>query len=434
MEEMTKEKKSPDDSVVPTVSEAESVVRILVVNSGSSSLKCSLFVFGEGESEGERLAHCEVERVGSEEAALSLETASGTEEKDCHAPDHSRALGAALEMLTSEQAGVLSSLESIDAVGHRVVHGGEDFSESVALDSEVISAIEANVHLAPLHNPPNLEGIRASTERLPEAIQVGVFDTAFHQTMPMESYLYAIPHDLYEREGIRRYGFHGTSHDFVSRRAAQLLGMNREECNLITLHLGNGCSATAVEGGRSIDTSMGLTPLEGLVMGTRSGDIDPSLPFLLTENLGMSSSEVYELLNRRSGLEGLSGVSNDMREVTEAAEEGNSRARQAVDVFCHRARKYIGAYWLVLGRVDAVVFTAGIGENSPEVRRRICGGLKHMGLEIDDRKNRETVGDRGVISTEDSDVKALVIPTDEERQIARDTYEIYCVQTKDNVC
>jgi acetate kinase len=330
-----------------------------------------------------------------------------------------------------EEGGALGSLGEIAAVGHRVVHGGEKISESVAVDDEVIQAIEENATLAPLHNPPNLTGLRAAMDRLPDRLQVAVFDTAFHQSMPPSAYLYALPYELYQRHHIRRYGFHGTSHRYVAERAAQILGRSREECNLITMHLGNGCSAAAVERGRSVDTTMGLTPLEGLVMGTRCGDIDPSLPFLFTDMLGMSPQEVYDLLNRRSGLVGLSGVSNDMREIIEAAEsdgEESGRARKALQVFSYRVKKYIGAYCAVLGELDAVVFTAGIGENCPQVRQMACEGLQQMGIQVDERRNEATVGQEGIISLDGSRVSVLIVPTDEELKIASDTYEVYCRQ------
>jgi acetate kinase len=344
--------------------------------------------------------------------------------------DHGQALELFLETLL-EDSDALNDLGDIAAVGHRVVHGGEKISESVAVDEEVIEAIEENATLAPLHNPPNLTGLRAAMERLPDRMQVAVFDTAFHQSMPPSAYLYALPYELYRRNHIRRYGFHGTSHRYVAERAAKILGASPTDCNLITIHLGNGCSAAAVRQGRSVDTSMGLTPLEGLVMGTRCGDIDPSLPFLFTDMLGMSPQEVYNLLNRRSGLAGLSGVSNDMREIIEAAEtddEAADRAQKALDVFCYRVKKYIGAYCAVLGQLDAVVFTAGIGENCPPVRQKSCEGLQPLGITLDETRNSEIVGCEGEVSAPDSEVRILVVPTDEELKIASDTYEIYSRQ------
>lgn len=408
--------------------------KILVINSGSSSLKCSLFVFPEEGTSGEVRPHSvaggAVERIGEGKSSMSLEAEGVSIERACEAADHGQALEDLLEALVGETE-ALESLEEIGAVGHRVVHGGEKISESVAVDEEVIEAIEENATLAPLHNPPNLTGLRAATERLPGRLQVAVFDTAFHQSMPAAAYLYALPYELYRRHHIRRYGFHGTSHRYVAERAADMLGRPRAECNLITIHLGNGCSAAAVRQGRSVDTSMGLTPLEGLVMGTRCGDIDPSLPFLFTDMLGMSPQEVYDMLNRRSGLAGLSGVSNDMREIIETAESGGQeaeRARHALDVFCYRIKKYIGAYAAVLGELHAVVFTAGIGENCPPVRRRACEGLETMGIRLDDARNESTVGREGDISAEDSRVRVLVVPTDEELKIASDTYEVYCRQ------
>jgi acetate kinase len=410
--------------------------KILVINSGSSSLKCSLFVFPDKENSGEvhpySVAGGAVERIGEGKSSMSLEAEEVSIERACEAADHRQALEDLLEVLVGETE-ALESLEEIAAVGHRVVHGGEKISESVAVDEEVIEAIEENATLAPLHNPPNLTGLRAATERLPDRLQVAVFDTAFHQSMPPGAYLYALPYELYRRHHIRRYGFHGTSHRYVAERAARMLGHAPSECNLITIHLGNGCSAAAVRKGLSVDTTMGLTPLEGLVMGTRCGDIDPSLPFLFTDMLGMSPQEVYDMLNRRSGLAGLSGVSNDMREIIEAAEsdgEKAERARNALEVFCYRVKKYIGAYCAVLGELDAVVFTAGIGENSPPVRRISCAGLDSLGIRLDDARNESTVGCEGDISAENSDVRVLVVPTDEELKIASDTYEVYCRQVQ----
>lgn len=408
--------------------------KILVINSGSSSLKCSLFLFPEPEAESnkppEAVASGGVERIGEGKSLLSLDTDAGSVEHPCEAADHAQALESLLNTLVAETES-LESLDEIAAVGHRVVHGGEKISKSVAVDQEVIDAIEDNATLAPLHNPPNLTGLRAAMERLPGRLQAAVFDTAFHQSMPPSAYLYALPYNLYEKHDIRRYGFHGTSHRYVAERAAAILGREPRECNLITLHLGNGCSAAAVQKGKSVDTTMGLTPLEGLVMGTRCGDIDPSLPFLFTDMLGMEPQEVYELLNRQSGLVGLSGVSNDMREIISAAESGGEnaeRAQNAMDVFCYRVKKYIGAYWASLGELDAVVFTAGIGENCPQVRRKACEGMESMGLRLDERKNEEAVGVEATISADESDVALLVVPTDEELKIATDTYEVYLEQ------
>jgi len=402
--------------------------KILVVNSGSSSIKCSLFAMPRRQV----LAQCNVEKIGEGDSVLTFEAGETRFQRPCRAEGHAQALDVVVDFLLGEETDVLESLDEICAVGHRVVHGGEKIARSVVLDQHVIEVIKDNIELAPLHNPPNLAALNAALERLGDRLQVAVFDTAFHRSMPPEAYLYAIPYELYEKHHLRRYGFHGTSHRYVSERAAEMLSLAPERCNLITLHLGNGCSAAAVRGGESVDTSMGLTPLEGLVMGTRCGDIDPALFFFLTETLDMSPQEVYDLLNRRSGLAGVSGVGNDMREVLEAAGAGNRRAEAAVEIFCYRVKKYIGAYHAVLGRLDGVVFTAGIGENSPPVRRRICRGLEPLGIELDEEKNLAAVGRQGVISADDSPVAVLVVPTDEALKIAVDTYELYLENAEPN--
>jgi len=319
---------------------------------------------------------------------------------------------------------VLKDLDEIGAIGHRVVHGGEKISSSVAVDDGVISVIQEYCEFAPLHNPPNLAGLRAALDRFPGKPQVAVFDTVFHGSLPPKAYLYPIPYELYREHHVRRYGFHGTSHSYVSQRAAEMLGARPADCNLVTLHLGNGCSAAAVRGGKSVDTTMGFTPLEGLMMGTRCGDIDPALIFFFIQELGMEPGAVNEMLNRQSGLLGLSGVANDMRHVLEAAQGGNERAELALEVFCYRVKKCIGAYHAVLGRLDAVVFTAGIGENSPEIRRRSCLGLEPLGICLDDAKNSSAVGQEVDISAEGSPIRVLVVPTDEALKIAIDTYEI----------
>ena len=397
------------------------MIKILVVNSGSSSIKCSLFAMPQRTA----LAQCSVEKIGEGDAMLSFEGGEADYRRPCSAEGHAQALDVVLDCLLEPEAGVLESLDEIAAVGHRVVHGGEKVARSVAVDEDVIGVIKENFELAPLHNPPNLAGLEAALERLGGRLQVAVFDTAFHKSMPPEAYLYAIPYEFYQQRHVRRYGFHGTSHRYVAERAAEMLSVEPQRCNLITLHLGNGCSATAVKGGRSIDTSMGMTPLEGLVMGTRCGDIDPALSFFLIEKVGMSPQEAYDLLNRRSGLAGLSGVGNDMREVLAAAASGNRRAELAIKLFCYRVKKYIGAYHAVLGRLDGVVFTAGIGENSPAVRGRICRGLEPLGIRLDEQKNQAAVGREALISGDDSPVAVLVVPTDEALKIAIDTYEIY---------
>lgn len=328
-----------------------------------------------------------------------------------------------LETLAGAES-ALNDTSEIDAVGHRVVHGGEEFTGSVVITDEVIASIEHFADLAPLHNPPNLTGIRAAMHKLPNIPQVACFDTAFHATIPQVAYTYALPYELYKEFGIRRYGFHGTSHRYVARRAAQLVGKDKYEVNCITAHLGNGCSITAVREGRSVDTSMGLTPLEGLVMGTRSGDFDPAVLFHLADR-GYDVAALNKLCNKQSGLLGLSGESNDMRTLTEKAAAGNRRAQLAIDVFCYRIRKYIGMYAAVLGRVDAVVFTGGIGENAAEVRDAACSDLENLGIVLDSDRNSSTVGRReGPITTPGSRTQVLVIPTDEEAAIAADTYRI----------
>jgi len=392
---------------------------ILVVNAGSSSLKCALF-----EMPARRvLASGQVERIGQPDARLSL-TGNGLRVgRPCRADDHEQALAALMQCLVDGK--VVSDVAQVEAVGHRVVHGG-DMTHSVVVDDGVLETIRRCAVLAPLHNPPNLAGLAAASHMLPGRPQVAVFDTAFHSSMPPCAYLYAVPWALYEERRVRAYGFHGTSHRYVAARAAELLGRPAEEVNLITLHLGNGCSAAAVRAGRSVDTSMGLTPLQGLVMGTRCGDVDPGLFFFLSQWLDMSPGEVYDLLNKQSGLAGLSGVGNDMREILRAAEAGSKRAALTLDVFAYRVRKYIGAYWAVLGRVHGVVFTAGIGENSSRIRRMVCAGLEEMGLVLDEARNEAAAGAEAVISAEQSSVCAMVIPTNEELQIAVETYDVLC--------
>jgi acetate kinase len=319
---------------------------------------------------------------------------------------------------------VITSPDEVYAVGHRVVHGGEAFFESSLITEEVEKVIEEYSRLAPLHNPPNLAGIRAAKKFFPRAPHVAVFDTAFHQTMPEVAWLYAIPYELYEKYGIRRYGFHGTSHRFVSMRAAQILGIPHDRFNCITAHLGNGVSLAAIRNGKSVDTTMGLTPLEGTVMGTRSGTIDPSIITFLAEHAGMTLEQIDEMLNKKSGLLGISGISNDVRDLMAAADKGNERAMLALDIFAYSVRRFLGARMAVLDRVDAIVFTAGIGENSPPLREKICAGLDHLGVEFDAERNKGVIGKEGEISKPGSPVKVLVVPTNEELMIARDTAQI----------
>ncbi|MBR9989801.1 MAG: acetate kinase [Gemmatimonadetes bacterium] len=400
-------------------------MNVLVLNAGSSSLKFEVIRTDQDRiaaDSDERIAGGVIDRIGGE-ALIQLE-AAGKPAKKSAAPirDHRAAVETALRWLGDEETG--AGFRGIDAVGHRVVHGGEKFTRSVLIDDSIIAEIEDMIDLAPLHNPHNLKGIRAVRDVLGRDVpQAAVFDTAFHQTLPDRAYLYAIPYSLYRRHKVRRYGFHGTSHRYVAYRYRRLTGTNREDTRLITLHLGNGCSACAIIGGDSQDTSMGFTPLEGLVMGTRSGDLDPAILDYVAEKEGMNLHEVEALLNKQSGLLGISGLTNDMRELlAEAREHDDRRARLAIEIFCYRARKYIGSYLAGMGGADAVVFTGGIGENAADIRVRITDGLQWMGMEIDTAANaRMSGGAEGRISTDDSRLHAWVIPTDEELLIARDT-------------
>ncbi|MEM3647312.1 MAG: acetate kinase, partial [Thermofilum sp.] len=361
--------------------------KILVVNCGSSSIKYKLF---EAESLKD-VASGLLERIGSKPAVLRHEVGGSVTRSEVNVSSHRQGLGLILEALLKAEPRAVESLEEIVAVGHRVVHGGDAFFKSALVDEKVLETLREWAHLAPLHNPPNIAGIEAARSLLPRVPQVAVFDTAFHQTMPEKAYLYAIPYELYEKFGIRRYGFHGTSHKYVAHKAAELLGEPIEKLRIVTCHLGNGCSITAVKNGRSVDTSMGFTPLEGLVMGTRSGDIDPSIVFYLVGK-GFSPGEVEELLNKRSGLLGLSGISNDIRDVEREAGAGGRRARLALEIFAYRVRKYIGAYAAVLNGIDVLVFTGGIGENDPLIREMICGDMEFLGLAIDTEVNANLVG------------------------------------------
>jgi acetate kinase len=409
-------------------------MNILVLNCGSSSVKFQLIATDLEQIAGNsdrRLARGVIERIGGE-AIITLH-AEGREAQRSTAPlrDTRAAVELIIRWACSENAGIdmVKSVADVHAVGHRVVHGGERFTQSVLITDEVLRGIEDCIDLAPLHNPANIKGITAAREVFGVGLpQAAVFDTAFHQTLPDRAYLYALPYQLYRRHRIRRYGFHGTSHRYVAYRYRQLLNIARDETNVITLHLGNGCSAAAIRAGNSIDTSMGLTPLEGLVMGTRSGDLDPAIIDFISAKEGLSAQEVETLLNKQSGLIGISGLTNDMRELlAEAHEHDDRRARLAVEIFCYRARKYIGAYLAAMNGADAIVFTGGIGENSPEVRALICDGLQWMGLELDEERNSErTNGNEGIISRDGSRLAAYVIPTDEELLIARDT--VRCVR------
>jgi acetate kinase len=328
-----------------------------------------------------------------------------------------------VDLLVDPEQGVIQDKSEISAVGHRVVHGGEAFRAPTIIDEKVIEAIKENIPLAPLHNPPNLVGIEVARTLFPEAPQVAVFDTAFHQTIPMESFLYAIPFKLYENHRIRRYGFHGTSHAYVAEKAAEFMESALNELNLITIHLGNGASMAAIKKGRSVDTTMGMTPLAGLVMGTRSGDVDPALPFFLAEHMGISVKQIDDLLNKESGLKGICG-SNDMREVIKKKDAGDAKAKLALDIYTYRIKKYIGAYFAALERLDAIVFTAGVGENSPFIRECCCQGLRKLGIEIDSERNNQPQEGIREISPAGSQVKVLVVPTDEELEIARETKKV----------
>jgi len=365
-----------------------------------------------------------LDKLNMEKSSLSHEAIGKAKYKiETDSLNYESALKLVIDTLLDSNHGVISSTEEISAVGHRVVHGAEKFSESTIITEEVEATIEECFPLAPLHNPPNFMGISACKHILPDIPHVAVFDTAFHQAMPEHAYLYAIPYNLYKEHSIRRYGFHGTSHRYVANRAAQLLGQSLESLKIITCHLGNGCSIAAVSQGQSVDTSMGLTPLEGLVMGTRSGDIDPALVFFLMEKLGMTYQQVDNLLNKESGLLGLSGNSRDVRDLIEASENGDRQSKLALTIFCYRVKKYIGAYAAAMGGLDAVIFTAGIGENASRIRVDICDGLEFMGIELDSEKNKSEESEK-FINTENSKVTILVVPTNEELLIARDTLEI----------
>ncbi len=387
--------------------------KILAINAGSSSLKFQLFDMPEEEV----LAKGLIDRIGTNGSTFNLETGKKTNTITKDMEDHEEAVKLLLNQLIELK--VIESYDEIDAIGHRVVHGGEYFSESVLIDDDVISKIEAVSELAPLHNPPNLTGIRAFKESLPKVPMVAVFDTAFHQTMPEKSYLYSLPYEYYEKYGIRKYGFHGTSHKYVSEKAAEILERPYKQLRIITCHLGNGASITAVENGKSIDTSMGFTPLAGVTMGTRSGDIDPAIIPYLIEKTGLNAAEVVDVLNKKSGLLALSGISNDLRDIQEAAAT-NKRAELALEIFAARIHQYIGSYAARMAGVDAIVFTAGVGENSKLIRSKILTGLEFMGVYWDPALNDEC-GRRGLINYPHSPVKVLVIPTNEEVMIARDT-------------
>ena len=395
-------------------------MKVLVINAGSSSLKYQLM----DPETGKVFAKGLCERIGLDGKFTYKPQVEGKETikaADVAMPTHSEAIQTVLNALVDPQNGVISSMKEIDAVGHRVVHGGETFASSVLITDEVMAAIEECNPLAPLHNPANIIGIKACQAQMPGVPMVAVFDTAFHQTMPAKAYMYALPYEYYENDKVRRYGFHGTSHRYVTLRAAELLGKDPKDLKIVSCHLGNGSSLSAIVGGKVVDTSMGLTPLEGVLMGTRSGDVDPAVLEYIMDNTGMDIHQMLNCLNKKSGFAGLS-CSSDMRDVKAAAEKGDEQAKAALDVWTYRIQKYIGAYNVAVGGADAIVFTAGIGENDCEACEHVINGLSFMGVKIDPAKNKR--GTVGIISTDDSTIKVLRIPTNEELPIARDTLEI----------
>lgn len=393
-------------------------MNVLVINAGSSSLKYQLFDM-ENESV---IAKGMCERIGIDGRLKHTPVSNGKPvfKEDLSLPTHAEAINAVIEKLTSEEYGVLESLDEIGAIGHRVLHGGQKFSESVLINAEVIDVITGCIPLGPLHIPANLMGIKACQKVMPDVPQVAVFDTAFHQTIPKHAYIYPIPYFYYEKYGLRRYGFHGTSHRYVAQQALEFMGIPAEGSRLITCHLGNGSSLAAIKDGKCIDTTMGLSPLEGLPMGTRSGSIDPTIMAVMANNEGLTLDQVMEVLNKESGVLGISGVSSDFRDIEEAAAEGNERARLALDIFNYSCKKYIGAYMAAMGGVDAIIFTAGLGENGPETRLGVMQGMEDMGICIDEKKN-DFKGQLREITGEGSKVRIIVIPTNEELVIARDT-------------
>ena len=393
---------------------------VFVINCGSSSLKYQLIDMTKETVMAKGL----VERIGMDGSILKHSPADkDTVEFTPAIPDHKVAIQLVIDALIDENHGVIKKMSEINAVGHRVVHGGERFTDSMLITSDVIAGIEACCEIAPLHNPPNLHGIRACMELMPEVPQVAVFDTAFHQTMPKTAFLYGLPYEMYVKYGLRRYGFHGTSHRYVAQKAAEMMGEHMSDLRIITCHLGNGASLTAIKYGKSVDTSMGYTPLEGLIMGTRSGEIDPAIIPFLMEKENMDAQQIDNLLNRQSGILGISGVSSDFRDLEAAANDGDERSQLAIDIFAYKVRKYIGGYVAAMGGVDAIVFTAGLGENSPFMREKICNGLEYLGTRIDPELNKIR-GKAREISIKRSRTKIFVVPTNEELVIARDTKRI----------
>lgn len=396
-------------------------MKILVLNCGSSSIKYALYNMDDKSV----MTSGGAERVGLDGAFVKVKMSDGTKKKVMHdIPEHTEGVKFIFSLLTDPEIGVIKSLDEIGAVGHRMVHGGEKFNKSVVLNDEVIEVFKSVSDLAPLHNPANLKGVMAVSELMPGLPQVGVFDTAFHQTMPAHSYLYAVPYDLYEKYGVRRYGFHGTSHRYVSQRVCDFLGVKYEDKKIITCHIGNGGSVAAVQNGKCVDTSMGLTPLEGLMMGTRSGDIDGGAVTFLEKKLGLGPDEMSNLLNKKSGVLGITGISSDMREIDDAVAAGNERAKLALDMYNYRIKKYVGAYAAAMGGCDIIVFTAGVGENQYQMREAVCKDMEYMGVKLDAEKNKGIRGEEAIISTPDSKVTVCVIPTDEELMIATDTMNL----------
>ena len=395
-------------------------MNILVLNCGSSSVKYKLIEIKANKV----LAEGGIEKIGLPDAFIKFKFGNEKIQQDLDINDHVGAIKSILDNLTSKEYGCIKDFKEIDAVGHRVVHGGEKFNKSVLINDEVIAKIKECYGIAPLHNPVNMAGIDAINEVLPEVPQVGVFDTAFHQTMPAKSYMYALPYKYYAEDGVRRYGFHGTSHRYVSQRVCDFLGVEPKGKKIITCHVGNGGSITAVKDGKSVDTSMGLTPTEGLMMGTRCGDVDPGALIFLMDKHNLSSKDMLNMVNKESGLAGVSGVSSDMREIAAAAKQGNEKAILSLEMYEQRITKYVGAFAAEMGGVDIIVFTGGVGEHQSSTRANVCKPLRFMGIEIDDAANNANNGDEGIISTPNSAVKVVVIPTDEEYMIAKDTEAI----------
>lgn len=397
-------------------------MKVLVINSGSSSIKYQLFNMDEDTV----LAQGLVEKIGEPTSRHTYEAkASGSSKIVLEDPlsDHAIGLKAVVDLLTDSERGVIKEKSEVEAVGHRVVHGGETFKHPAVIDDAVLNAIRDNIPLAPLHNPANITGIEATMQIFPNAKQVAVFDTAFHHTIPAHAYQYAVPYELYEKYKVRRYGFHGTSHHFVALEAAKMMNKPLEELNLVTLHLGNGCSMAAIKNGKCIDTSMGLTPLEGLMMGTRSGDLDPAIPQFLTQQANMSIDDVNTLLNKKSGLKGICGM-NDMRDIHSKAAEGDEKAKLAIDMLTYRIKKYLGSYIVALGSIDAIIFTAGVGENDEVVREKVCENMDIVGIKLDVEKSNVRQKVAREVQDPSSKVKVMIIPTNEELMIAIETIEV----------